>query len=142
MSFEREVEAFVVERPGWDEYFLGIARAVSVRGDCRRSQVGAVIVNWENRVIATGYNGTLPGVDGCLKGKCPRGLRSYKEIAPYEGDYSDCIAQHAEWNAIDFLDSGEGLQFPSGLTIYITRAPCFLCADLIQHFGISRVVVG
>lgn len=141
MSFEREVEAMAMERPGWDEYFLGIARAVSVRGDCRRSRVGAVIVNWENRVISTGYNGTLPGVDGCLRGKCPRGLKSFDEVLPY-APYVDCIAEHAEKNAIDFLDSGEGLQFPPGLTMYVTREPCEMCAELVRYFGISKVVVG
>lgn len=29
------------ERPDWDAYFLGIARAVAERADCTRSKVGA-----------------------------------------------------------------------------------------------------
>lgn len=126
-------------RPSWDEYFLGIAKAVSSRGDCRRSQVGAIITNWENRVISSGYNGVLPGLEGCIEGACPRGLQPYSLVAPYS-PYTDCIATHAEMNAIEYLDSGEGLTFPSGLTLYCTREPCTNCYLAIEYFGITRVV--
>lgn len=44
-------------RPDWDTYFLGVADAVAVRADCRRRQVGAVIVSEDRRIISTGYNG-------------------------------------------------------------------------------------
>jgi dCMP deaminase len=128
-----------MDRPGWDEYFLGIAEAVALRGDCRRDRVGAVVTNWENRVVSTGYNGTLPGVKGCLEGECPRGMMDYVLCAP-GGDYSNCISVHAEINALEWLDSGEGLQFPEGLTLYVTREPCSGCDEKIQFYGISRVV--
>lgn len=38
--------------PGWDEYFLGIASAVSARAKCTRRKVGAVLV-LDRRLIAT-----------------------------------------------------------------------------------------
>ncbi len=47
-------------RPTWDEYFLGIAAAVSQRADCRRRRVGAVLVA-QHRIVATGYNGSSHG---------------------------------------------------------------------------------
>jgi dCMP deaminase len=47
-------------RPDWDDYFLGIARAVAARGECVRSRVGAVLVR-DNRIVATGYNGVPAG---------------------------------------------------------------------------------
>lgn len=62
-------------RPSWDEYFVHIADAVAMRGDCTRRQVGAVLVDPETHdLIETGYNGPPKGEPGCLSaGACPRG---------------------------------------------------------------------
>lgn len=128
-------------RPSFDNYFLGIATAVSARADCRRALCGAVIVK-DNRIVATGYNGAAPGGPSCLDGECPRGLKSYEELAgAHHGaggnnDYSDCIASHAEQNAISYA-RWEDLQ---GATIYITGAPCDSCSKLISAARITRTV--
>jgi dCMP deaminase len=86
-------------RPGWDEYFLGIAEAVSRRADCTRRQVGAVIVDADHRIVSTGYNGAAAGKRGCLSGACPRGRLSYDELPHQAGGYDNCISLHAELNA-------------------------------------------
>ena len=65
--------------PGWDDYFLGIATAVSARAKCTRRRVGAVLTI-DHRIIATGYNGAAPGEDDCLMGACPRGQLSYDDV--------------------------------------------------------------
>ena len=39
-------------RPGWDDYFMEIARVVSSRSTCMRRSVGAVIV--KNKQIEIG----------------------------------------------------------------------------------------
>lgn len=70
------------ERPGWDEYFMGIAAAVAKRADCTRRQVGCVIVGPDHRIVSTGYNGGPAGGKSCLKGECPRG-RHYRLSEPW-----------------------------------------------------------
>lgn len=125
----------MLERPGWDEYFLQIASSVSVRADCTRSQVGAVLVDGNHRIVGTGYNGAPPGAPGCLSGACPRGKFSYEELPP-ESDYGNCISNHAEFNAVVFALPEER----SGSTIYVTRRPCTLCKELLLVEGVSRVV--
>ena len=123
------------ERLGWDEYFLQIASAVSVRADCTRSKVGAVLVDDNHRIIGTGYNGSPPGAPGCLSGACPRGKLSYEELPP-ESNYGNCIANHAEFNAVIYALPEER----PGSTIYVTRRPCVLCKELLLAEGIVRVV--
>jgi dCMP deaminase len=151
-----------MERPGWDEYFLGIARAVAARADCTRRQVGAVIVDEDHRILATGYNGSEPGGPSCLKGECPRG-RHYpgKErwpdgdtridvcacgkdwpcpdaVAPgssYDTGAGTCHSTHAESNALLFARASV-----KGATLFVTSDPCGGCSRLIKSAGIARVV--
>jgi dCMP deaminase len=125
----------VVERPDWDTYWLGVARAVAARGDCRRRQVGAVLVKG-NRIRSAGYNGAPAGDRGCLAGACPRGLRSAEEV-PHGSPYDDCIAVHAEANALLYAD---GRQDTEGATLYVTAKPCDDCRKLVRGAGIRRLV--
>lgn len=149
-------------RPDWDSYFVMIAGAVSLRGDCRRSLVGAVLVeDRTHRILSTGFNGTVPGEDGCLAGACPRGLLSLEELGP-GGSYHNCIAKHAERNCLEYAQKyygdgnrasshiyafGEELPvrtlLPNGFrdsTMYVTRKPCSDCESLLREAGVRRVV--
>lgn len=120
-------------RPSWDEYFLALAHAVSARADCRRATHGAVIVGADHRVVSTGYNGGPSGGKSCLAGECPRAFSDVPSLTP---DYSNCVAIHAEQNAVAHADFGRSV----GGTIYITGQPCDLCSKLIVAAGIVRVV--
>lgn len=130
-------------RPAWDDYFLGIAAAVAARADCRRARYGAVIVDRGNRVISTGYNGGPSQGPSCLRGQCLRGLLTAEELAHNSADYSNCVAVHAETNAIAYArsDCRDG-------TMYIAEAdgnhhsPCDACSKLIIAAGIALVVMG
>lgn len=117
-------------RPGWDEYFLGIASAVAARADCSRRQVGAVIVK-DHRIVSTGYNGAPPFELGCLTGHCPRA----KSDVPPGSPYDNCIAVHAEANALLYADRDRC----EGATLYITCQPCFDCQKLIWGSGIVQI---
>lgn len=123
-----------MERPNWDEYYLGIATAVSARGECTRRRVGAVIVR-ANSIVGTGYNGFPAGSPSCLEGHCPRGRLT--DVVPGTGyAATGCTAIHAEANAI----IRAGRERTLGSIIYITDDPCDLCLPLIRAAGISRVV--
>lgn len=128
----------MTQRPTWDAYYLGIARAVSARADCTRRKVGAIVVKGD-RIVSTGYNGAPAGRPGCLSaGACPRGRMSAAEVAPgssYDTGPGACIALHAEQNAI--LRAGLECR---GAVLYLTDPPCDGCARLIEGAGFARVV--
>lgn len=125
----------MLKRPSWNEYYLEIAKAVSLRGDCVRAQHGAVIVK-DHSIVSTGYNGTPVGDENsCGKtGNCPRALDPTSEHS--KGDYDLCWATHAEANAL-LRASWDDLQ---GATIYITGKPCPGCHKLIKSSGIKEIV--
>ncbi|MDX2390206.1 deaminase [Streptomyces sp. DK15] len=123
-------------RLSWDEYFLNGARWASTRADCTRAQVGALLVNARHEIRGTGYNGAPAGVPGCASaGACPRGRLSAEECPP-DSNYANCLADHAERNAIAHTAPAE---LP-GSTLYVTREPCPQCWTLILASGIARVV--
>lgn len=128
----------MTERPSWDDYFLGIADAVAARGECVRSQVGAVLVR-DNRIVATGYNGVEAGEPSCLDGICPRAQVQERNL-PYDEDGPGrCIAFHAEDNAItDAYRRGLSVSF-SHCSIYVTREPCERCAGMLRMIGVRAV---
>lgn len=129
-------EPKVPTRPSFDEYFLNIAHAVSLRADCRRAKHGSVIVQ-NKRIVSTGYNASPAGDPrSCLKGDCPRGLLSYEEHQSLTGDYDNCLSCHSEANALLYASHSDCVD----ATIYVTGKPCPGCEKLIRASGIRRVV--
>jgi deoxycytidylate deaminase len=121
-------------RPNWDEYFLGIAEAVSKRADCTRRQVGAVVVK-NRRIVGTGYNGAPAGAPGCAT--CPRATSGLPPGGDnYETGAHACVAIHAEANALLYTDRQDLI----GATIYVTTNPCEQCSKLIKGAGITVVM--
>lgn len=120
-------------KPTWDEYFLRIAETVSIRSDCERAKVGAVVVQGR-RIVGTGYNDAPAGQAGCET--CPRRLSGVKPDSPYSEGSGRCVAVHAEANALLYTDRSD---LP-GATLYSTRTPCRDCAKLVAAAGIVRVV--
>ncbi len=120
-------------RPSFDEYFMNIARSVSMRSSCIRRQVGAIIVK-DGRIISTGYNGTPRGTRNCDDGGCPR----CSSAALSGTRLGECLCSHAEENAI-VQAAYHGTSVKGGI-IYTTNSPCLLCAKIILNSGIAEVV--
>ena len=111
----------------WDEYFMGVALLASMRSKDPSTQVGACIVDNENRILSTGYNG-FPS--GCSDDDFPWDR---------EGDFGETkypFVVHAELNAI-LNARGKNL---TGAKIYVALFPCNECAKAIIQSGIKEVV--
>ena len=121
-------------RPTWDEYFMLLAKLAATRSTCWSRPTGAVIVR-DRQVLATGYNGSMPGVAHCLdEGRCYRRRMRVTE----QDKYDACRAIHAEANAIaQAARSGVSL---AGATVYTTLSPCLNCTKLMASGRIVRVV--
>lgn len=112
----------------WDEYFMGIAKLSAMRSKDPGTQVGACIVNDNNRVLSIGYNG-LP--TGCDDDEYPW---ERDEKDPLDNKYPYVV--HAEMNAI--LNNRSGSL--EGARIYVTLFPCNECAKAIIQSGIEKVI--
>lgn len=124
-----------MERPSWDEYFMGMAGLTAQRSTCLRRQVGAVIVK-DKHIIATGYNGAPRGIKHCEeRGGCLR----QKLNVPSGERHELCMALHAEQNAI--IQAANLGQSVEGSTIYVTHQPCVICSKMIINAGIRRIIV-
>ena len=111
----------------WEEYFMGVALLAAERSKDPNTQVGACIVDDQNRILATGYNG-FP--QGCSDDDFPWN----RDEALGETKYQFVV--HAELNAI--LNSrGKSLQ---GSKLYVGLFPCNECAKAIIQAGISEVI--
>jgi len=123
-----------IKRIGWDEYFLLLAKLAACRSTCLSRPTGAVIVR-SRQVMATGYNGSIPGAAHCIDdGICYRrrvGATDAEKLAW-------CRASHAEANAI--AQAARAGILIEGSTLYTTLSPCFTCVKLIASAGIKRVV--
>ena len=127
------------DRISWDNFFLIQAMAISLRGDCIRRKVGAVLVDQNHIIRGLGFNGSEPGGPSCFLGECPRCLNP--DIPAY-GSYEGCIERHAEDNCLrntTFIDR-HSAPYIHYLTMYVTCAPCMGCKDLLFDFGVDKVV--
>lgn len=129
-------------RPSKEEYYLGIALAVSKRSTCLKRHYGCVIVK-DDVIIATGYNGSPRGCENC----CDVGICKRLDKPHNSGDYSDCHSVHAEQNAM--LSASRSKMI--GATLYLAGEeadgseiydvePCPICSKMIMNSGISRIV--
>lgn len=120
-------------RPGWDAYFMGIAKVAALRSNCIKRKVAAVIVR-DKRIIATGYNGTPRGVKNCSDGGCPR----CNSFGASGSGLEECLCSHAEENSI--VQSAYHGVCIKDATLYTTFSPCLMCTKMIINSGIKEVV--
>lgn len=107
----------------WDHRFLELAKLVGSWSKDPSTQVGAVIVDDNKRVVSIGFNGF------------PKGVKD-SEARLVDRDEKYAIIVHAEANALMFANVSV-----EGCTLYTWPfQPCSRCAGLIIQSGINRVV--
>ena len=112
---------------------MGIAFISSLRSKDPRTQVGACIVDTENHILSTGYNGA------------PLNLNDddlpWNSLGEENGDImniKNTFVCHAEANAIDNYNGNK--EKLKNSTIYVTLFPCVECAKRIIQNKIKKVI--
>lgn len=106
----------------WDRHFLREAVLWSRMSKDPSTQVGAILVGQDRRIVSTGYNGFPPQIKDSLH-----------LLEDRDKKYPRII--HAEMNAI--LNA---VRSTHGATAYVTLPPCGdHCAKLLLGAGIVRV---
>uniref|UniRef100_A0A8C6PZ03 Deoxycytidylate deaminase n=1 Tax=Nothobranchius furzeri TaxID=105023 RepID=A0A8C6PZ03_NOTFU len=112
----------------WPDYFMAVAFLSAQRSKDPSSQVGACIVNQENKIVGIGYNG-MP--NGCDDDQLP-----WSRSADDRLDTKYPYVCHAELNAIMNKNSAD----VKGCTMYVALFPCNECAKLIIQAGLKEVI--
>lgn len=133
------------QRISKNKYYLEIASKVALRSTCLRRAYGAVLVK-NDEIIATGYNGSARGEENCCDtGKCWR----QENNIPAGERYEECVAVHAEQNAIisaarvdmigaDLYLAGYSFDIGNGAYYRINAEPCKICRRMLKNAGIKR----
>ena len=111
----------------WDDRFMELALKISTWSKDPSSQIGAVAVNDERRILATGYNGFPKGIDD-----------SKERLNNRDEKYPRIV--HAEMNALmNALYAGVSLK---DATLYVYGLPvCPDCTKCVIQAGVRRVVM-
>ena len=112
-------------RKSWNEYFMDLAVTVASRSTCDRAFVGCILVNKDNRIVSTGYNGSVAGNPHC-------------DDVGHTMRNDHCIATiHVEMNAVLYC-AKEGISL-KGTICYVTHFPCLNCTKALIQAGISKI---
>lgn len=112
------------------QYIKLCIEASKIFSTCSKRQYCAVLLDDKGHMVGFGYNGGPSGFQHCDEGGCPRALNNSKNGSIYD----DCIAIHAEQNAIIHCDYSSKPH-----KLYINGPPCFTCAKLICNTTIKKV---
>jgi dCMP deaminase len=118
-------------RPSADHWFLQMLDVVKLRATCPRRQVGCILVDSENRILSTGYNGVPRHQSHCINPdtRCDG-------FADQPGNTSRCLAIHAEQNALM-----QCLDLDRVSVVYCSASPCLVCTRLLLNLRHLRRIV-
>lgn len=112
-----------------NDYFMGVADVVSRRSTCSRRNVGCVVINNHNHIMATGHNGVPRGVTHCVDSPCG-GIYHASGLG-----LDECMAVHAEANAL--MQCKDIMVVKK---IYCTTFPCIQCIKMIMNTSCAELI--
>ncbi len=115
-----------------DEMYMGIAHLAAMRSKDPNSQVGAVFVSSNDRILSIGYNGFPNGISD---DEFP-----WAREADSEENTKYPYVVHAEENAI--LNFRGDLSAFKGSTLYVTMFPCHNCTKALIQVGVKHIYYG
>ncbi len=111
------------KRINWENYFMTMAFIASQRSIDPDTKCGCIITSKDNRLLSSGYNGPIRGIDDS----------AVPLTRPEKYDYM----LHSEINAIMAYDgSHHDIQ---NAKCYITTYPCHECLRALLQKGISEI---
>lgn len=115
---------------------LRMCQVIATQSSCPRRQFGAMLLDPErNTILGTGYNGGPRGGGRLCGGEVC--LREDQQIS--SGHRVEIGCHHAEMNVLcNAAANGTATQ---GAWLIVTGEPCQMCAKLIHHCGIVKVIV-
>ncbi|MBK1833528.1 deoxycytidylate deaminase [Roseibacillus ishigakijimensis] len=108
------------ERLSIPRYAMALAEVASLRSEDPFRKVGAAALDFDNRVIATAYNGLAPGFDA------PEGFWD-------DRDKRQKFMLHAEINLCSLFKRGEAK------IVATTTMPCTACMQTLCAYGIREI---
>lgn len=138
-----DIKSGIANRINKEDWYIEIAKIVSMRSTCIRAHAGAIIVK-NDTIISTGYSGAPRGEPNC----CDLGICERDRLGLEPGkNYERCRSIHAEANAI--LNAAiSGVSVTNGyMYLYFERfdgqkikhgGPCLMCARMIKNVGIRK----
>jgi deoxycytidylate deaminase len=112
--------------PPWDDYYMALTYIIASRSKDPSTQIGAIVVDQDNRPLGIGYNGAPQPI--------PDDEINWTRPDKY------VFIEHAEINAMDH--ASRGIHTLAGCTIYVSAMPCPNCMRRIVSCRIKRVVYG
>ncbi|POW18909.1 hypothetical protein PSHT_05232 [Puccinia striiformis] len=159
-----------LQRPSWDTYFTELANLASLRSNCMKRRVGAVLVSGDKRVLSTGYNGTPRGMSSvpilhpllpiitaysvffldlsvnCNQGGCKRcnGSNFVPHILTQKTTVVDkCGVNLDECLCLHAEENAlleAGRERIKNSTLYCNTCPCLRCSIKIVQCGVLEVI--
>lgn len=113
---------------------MQMAYLVASRSTCARRSVGCVLVDHNDFVLATGFNGVPSGHPHCNDDRTAEGLCVG---AGFESGHrlESCMAIHAEQNALLQCHDTQRIS-----AAYVTTSPCVFCVRMLLNTSCDVII--
>jgi dCMP deaminase len=133
-----------LERPAWDQYFMGMVFLAAMRSHDQQTKQGCVIVDWDTRtVLGTGFNGhprgsqapqTQPNIGVSQLPTLREGSPRSDGIIQGKPDKYSCMV-HADTNAVVNAAAGRS----DNAVMYLPMPPCETCLGILANMPFVKI---